>query len=142
MKLKAPEPIDCSNCKYQCTHNFDEDFRAEICKSYWSLGDYRRQKDFILQNVRSSSPKRRRPSQVPIENAKIRTNSKSFFLLNQRVCQSFFLKTLAISNGPLIKAFQHKNVYTNFFDGDDRRGKHKILSSPSMASLQNSLKLG
>lgn len=54
----------------------------------------------------------------------MRTNSKSFFLLNKRVCQSFFLKTLAISNGPLIKAFQHKNVYTNFFDGDDKRGKH------------------
>lgn len=40
------------------------------------------------------------------------------------VCQSFFLKTLAISNGPLIKAFEHKNAYTNFFDGDDRRGRH------------------
>ena len=75
-------------------------------------------------NVKSSSPKRRRPAREPTENSKIRTNSKSFFLLNKRVCQSFFLKTLAISNGPLIKAFQHKNVYTNFFDGSDKRGKH------------------
>lgn len=75
-------------------------------------------------NVKSSSPKRRRPSREPAENSKVRTNSKSFYLLNKRVCQSFFLKTLGISNGPLIKAFQHKNVYTNFFDGDDRRGRH------------------
>lgn len=107
-----------------CGINFTEELRFEICKSFWQLGDYRRQKDFILQNVKSSSPKRRRPTKEPTEKAKLRSNSKSFFLLNKRVCQSFFLKTLAISNGPLIKAFQHKNVYTNFFDGDDKRGKH------------------
>lgn len=107
-----------------CGANFTDELRFEICKSFWQLGDYRRQKDFILMNVKSSSPKRRRPTREPGESSKMRTNSKSFFLLNKRVCQSFFLKTLAISNGPLIKAFQHKNVYTNFFDGDDKRGKH------------------
>lgn len=107
-----------------CAANFTDELRFEICRSFWQLGDYRRQKDFILMNVKSSSPKRRRPTREPVESSKMRTNSKSFFLLNKRVCQSFFLKTLAISNGPLIKAFQHKNVYTNFFDGDDKRGKH------------------
>lgn len=76
-------------------------------------------------NVKSSNVKRRRPTlKEPSEKSKNRTNSKSFFLLNKRVCQAFFLKTLAISNGPLIKAFEHKNEYTNFFDGDDRRGRH------------------
>lgn len=54
-----------------------------------------------------------------------RTNSKTFHLCDKRVCQAFFLKTLAISNGPLNKAFQHKNKYTNFFDAADRRGKHQ-----------------
>lgn len=124
IKLKQPKDIDCSNCKFQCTANFPEELRQQICKGFWQLGDYRRQKDFILMNVKSSSPKRRRRAREPAENSKIRTNSKSFHLLNKRVCQSFFLKTLAISNGPLIKAFQHKNLYTNFFDGDDNRGKH------------------
>lgn len=108
MKLKEPKPIDCSNCKFLCSLNFPENLRSEICKSFWQLADYRRQKDFILMNVKSSTPKRRRPSREPSENSKIRTNSKSFFLLNKRVCQTFFLKTLSISNGPLIKAFQHK----------------------------------
>ena len=108
LKLKEPKPIDCSNCKFLCSLNFPEDLRSEICKSFWQLSDYRRQKDFILMNVKSSIPKRRRPSREPSENSKIRTNSKSFFLLNKRVCQTFFLKTLSISNGPLIKAFQHK----------------------------------
>jgi hypothetical protein len=124
IKQKLPKPIDCTNCKFVCSLNISEDVRSEICKSFWQLGDYRRQKDFILMNVKSESPKRRRPTRETSENSKLRTNSKSFFLLNKRVCQSFFLKTLAISNGPLIKAFKHKNIYTNFFDGDDKRGKH------------------
>jgi hypothetical protein len=95
-------------------------------------------------NVKSHEPKRRRPSSQASERSKIRTNSKSFFLLNKRVCQSFFLKTLAISNGPLIKAFEHKNEYTNFFDGDDKRGKHtpsNKLSSEIVDSVINHLKL-
>lgn len=107
VKLKEPKAIDCSNCKFLCSLHFNEDLRSEICRSFWKLSDYRRQKDFILMNVKSNSPKRRRPREQS-ESTKIRTNSKSFFLLNQRVCQSFFLKTLSISNGPLIKAFQHK----------------------------------
>lgn len=50
-----------------------------------------------------------------------------FYLVNSlscRVCQSFFLKTLCISNGPLMKAFEKVNCYTNFFDGEDLRGRH------------------
>ena len=90
-------------------------------------------------NVKSSNVKRRRPTlNFPSEKSKNRTNSKSFFLLNKRVCQSFFLKTLGISNGPLIKAFEHKNEYTNFFDGDDKRGRHapvNKLSAELIASV-------
>jgi hypothetical protein len=123
IKLKSPKPIDCTNCKFVCSLNISEQIRTEICRSFWQLGDYRRQKDFILMNVKSESPKRRRPTREPSLNSKPRTNSKTFFLLNNRVCQSFFLKTLSISNGPLIKAFKHKNIL-NFFDGDDKRGKH------------------
>jgi hypothetical protein len=120
---KSPKPIDCSNCKYKCSTNFPQNIREKICESFWNLKDYRRQKDFILANVKSAAPKRRRPSN-PSSEVK-RTNSKTFFLCEKRVCQNFFLKTLSISNGPLIKAFQYKNEYTNFFDSEDRRGKHE-----------------
>ncbi|KAG5668757.1 hypothetical protein PVAND_016684 [Polypedilum vanderplanki] len=120
---KSPKSIDCTNCKYKCSKNFPEHIREKICESFWNLKDYRRQKDFILANVKSTPPKRRRPTK---EGAEIkRTNSKIFHLRDKRVCQSFFLKTLSISNGPLIKAFQYKNEYTNFFDSEDRRGKHE-----------------
>jgi hypothetical protein len=112
--------------------NIPEDLRNEICRNFWKLGDYRRQKDFILMNVKSTTVKRRRPTlKEPTNKSKNRSNSKSFFLLNKRVCQSFFLKTLAISNGPLRKAFEHKNEYTNFFDGDDNRGRHPPVNKLS-----------
>jgi len=128
LKQKKPKPIDCYNCKYVCSRNFSEATRREICKSFWKLSDYRRQKDFILMNVKSAPPKRRRPpKQQTIDGdvtTKHRSNSKTFFLLDRRVCQSFFLKTLCISNGPLLKAFEHINEYTNFFDGEDQRGRH------------------
>lgn len=120
---KKPKPVDCTNCKFGCSAYIPEKTREAICHNFWKL-EYNRQKDFILMNVKSSPPKRRRPSKDPLTASKPRTNSKSFYLQDKRVCQSFFLKTLSISNGPLLNAFRHINEFTNFFDGDDRRGKH------------------
>lgn len=68
-------------------------------------------------------PKRRRPKNKDTTDIK-RTNTKIFNLCDKRVCQSFFLKTLSISNGPLINAFKNKSEYTNFFEGIDQRGRH------------------
>lgn len=68
-------------------------------------------------------PKRRRVKVEEGTESK-RTNTKIFFLCDKKVCQSFFLKTLAISNGPLNNAFKHKSSFANFFDGCDQRGRH------------------
>lgn len=70
------------------------------------------------------APKRRRPTIKGSTEIK-RTNTKVFNLCDKRVCQNFFLKTLAISNGPLINAFKNKNEFSNFFEGTDKRGKHE-----------------
>lgn len=82
-----------------------------------------RQKDFILANVRMKPPKRRRPKNKDTTEIK-RTNTKIFHLCDKRVCQGFFLRTLSISNGPLINAFKNKSEFTNFFEGSDQRGRH------------------
>lgn len=91
-------------------------------------------------NVKSNNIKRRRPT-TTVESSDTekckRTNSKTFFLLDHRVCQTFFLKTLAISNGPLLKAFEHKNKFTNFFDGDDKRGRHQPVNKLSDETVSN-----
>lgn len=89
-------------------------------------------------NVKSNNIKRRRPAIEKESNEKSkRTNAKTFFLLDRRVCQTFFLKTLAISNGPLLKAFEHKNKFTNFFDGDDKRGRHQPVNKLSDETVAN-----
>lgn len=83
-------------------------------------------------------PKRRRPSKPknPTDTIKQRSNSKVFSFLGKRVCQSFFLKTLSISNGPLITAFEQVNSYTNFFDGEDLRGRHAPANKFSESDIQ------
>lgn len=92
--------------------------------------------------MKSSIPKRRRPSKLknPSDTIKQRTNSKVFSFLGKRVCQSFFLKTLSISNGPLITAFEQVNSYTNFFDGEDLRGRHAPANKYSETDINEIVK--
>ncbi|XP_039276130.1 uncharacterized protein LOC120349687 [Nilaparvata lugens] len=97
MDGKAPKPIDCSSCRFKCQKNFSEDDRKYICKSYWSLRDYGRQKDFILKHIVSTLPKRRK---VDESSPSARILSKQYSLSNKdgthRVCAKFFEKTLNI----------------------------------------------
>lgn len=44
---KTPKIVDCSNCKFKCSFNFDEDYKIKICSYFWTL-EYNRQKDFIV----------------------------------------------------------------------------------------------
>jgi len=45
---KIPKIVDCSKCKYKCQEYFNEKEREILCKKYWNLNDFNRQKDFIL----------------------------------------------------------------------------------------------
>lgn len=51
---KIPKSIDCSKCRFKCQEHFTESDRENICKFYWGMNDYKRQKDFILK-IRQSS---------------------------------------------------------------------------------------
>ncbi|CAG9769714.1 unnamed protein product [Ceutorhynchus assimilis] len=125
LTAKAPQNVECTQCRFKCSDNFSEEERVQLCSSYWQLEVYSRKKDFILQNVKANVPQRQRHRN---DNAKSRTNAKEFHFLKNgiatRVCQKFFLKTLSISNGPLNKAFQKKNDTTGLYNGDDKRGLH------------------
>lgn len=119
---KAPKPSDCK-CKNNCSQNFTEEDRINICKTYWGLANYSRQKDFILMNVSANPPQR-----VYVNAKRKRTVSRSYsFQLAERkikVCEKFFKATLCISNGPIIKALTSVGSAGNY-EGDDRRGKHE-----------------
>lgn len=51
--LKQP----CSNCKFKCASVFTEEDRQKIFDSFWSLGAYERQKDFICSSVEEKKHK-------------------------------------------------------------------------------------
>lgn len=54
---KIPKDINCSECKYKCSDNFDMNARNEICRHYWQL-DFVGRKNFILSHIEVNLPKR------------------------------------------------------------------------------------
>ncbi|KAF6209102.1 hypothetical protein GE061_014845 [Apolygus lucorum] len=122
---KAPKPIVCDRCRFKCTSKITETQRGELCACYWSLFDFKRQKDFILTRVKSCVPERRRSRTG--EGCE-RSDSKQYFFMvdgeDVRVCQAFFLKTLCISNVAVFNAFKSKDGF-GCYVGEDLRGKHE-----------------
>lgn len=57
---KTPKP-DCSKYRLNVgTQNFSKDDRYELCKTYWALEAYKHQNDFIIEYVKTETPKRRK----------------------------------------------------------------------------------
>ena len=54
--LKQP----CSNCKFKCGTVFTEENRQKIFDSFWSLGAYERQNDFICSSAEEKKTKKTR----------------------------------------------------------------------------------
>ncbi|CAH1110693.1 unnamed protein product [Psylliodes chrysocephalus] len=121
-EAKFPRPVDCKKCRFKCLKNFNENNRQGICKMFWGLLNYQRQKDFILKHVNSSVPCRPSANVAP---NKRRACSRSFHFVRNcikiRVCQIFFQKTLFFSNGPINTAFKGQTDGT--FVENDKRGK-------------------
>ena len=49
--MKIPQPSDCRTCRYKCNINFTEEDKGKVFSECRKLGDYARQKDFILSNM-------------------------------------------------------------------------------------------
>lgn len=123
---RTPKLIDCTNCRYRCSEKFSEEQRADICKEYWQLGDYNRQKDFLLSRVRITKTQRERARG---ERKRRKREANYEYLLKiqgtkeDRVCKKFFLATLDIGHGPLDTALRHMSD-SGTFCSEDKRGKH------------------
>ena len=52
MSVPAKEvlPLNCK-CRFKCSEAFSDDVRNKICAEYYALGDFCRQKDYILQRL-------------------------------------------------------------------------------------------
>ncbi|ESO90767.1 hypothetical protein LOTGIDRAFT_163649 [Lottia gigantea] len=111
--------------------------RVEICQEYWNLGDYKRQKDFILSRTKAYGIERERPRSA--ERKRKRKHTISYFFikpdgLHVKVCKKFFLATLCVSSGPVYTALAEKGEASTFV-GEDKRGHHTSSNKTSEERL-------
>jgi len=121
---KAHRKSSCSKCRFKCSVNFPEDVREAICRDFYNLGDYSRQKDYIVSNVVEATPKYRllssnRPHRI----------SRAYYLsangVRHRVCSDFFVQTLDLKLRGVQKFLTVNRDYGTVGSVADRRGKHR-----------------
>lgn len=116
----ALKPACPNSCRKKCKTKIIEHCRQKIFQSYYALGDYSRQRDFIHSNIERFSTKvkttdnsRRSFSlrfHLPVEGRKI------------HVCKLMFLNTLGIKKGIVDCAMKRRTEENTSVV--DRRGKH------------------
>ncbi|KAK3085282.1 hypothetical protein FSP39_001017 [Pinctada imbricata] len=136
VEAKSVKDQDCSKCRYKCSTKISEEERREIFNNYWSLQDYKRQRDYICSSILQASPKRIRPK---AKNP--RKITRQFSFVNKgaqvRVCKTFFLKTLDIGEKTVEYALKSNSHKT--FSSQDKRGRHvphNLTPEPSMEHVR------
>ncbi|KAL1510066.1 hypothetical protein ABEB36_004721 [Hypothenemus hampei] len=74
MPPKIPKKVDCSKCRFKCSLNFDLVDRETLYRLFWGM-NFKRQKDFILKNVKATTPARKSKTAV-----KPKSQWRKFFL--------------------------------------------------------------
>lgn len=132
--LGKGKSVQVNPCKAACQHNcgrkFKETVRHEIHELYWGLGNYERQRSWLLSCVKKVPIKRRKQEACQSR----RQNSFKYYINwndeELEVCQQFLLTTLNISQMTMrylvTKAVQ-KSVKV------DGRGKHRPHNKTSEA---------
>lgn len=113
--------VNCSNCRFKCHEKISDMQRETICKQYYSLSDYVRQKVYMSSLMQNT----------PVSRTKVypkstnRLTSRSYYLNDtngnrQRVCQKFFCSTFAVSHR-VIETCAKMMSETGLFTGYDKR---------------------
>ena len=119
---KSIKPHHCK-CQNKCKE-FSNNDRKAIFHSYYSLGSYERQRDYILQNITE------KPCFKKTQGTKSnREKSYEYFLpmgnTKKPVCQKFFTNTLDITRKMIRVAISKRNPVNPNFVMKDRRGRAK-----------------
>ncbi|CAH0591687.1 unnamed protein product [Chrysodeixis includens] len=142
MPEKSIRPPCTSTCRLSCSNKFTTEDRDVIFKTYWGLNSFQRQRDFLASCVKQVEPefrtiKIRKGGDV---NRKCRKPNTSYFLVNRgseiKVCKTFLLNTLAISNKPLRTVTENKFASTSVIP-TDKRGKHGKQSKLDAETIQS-----
>lgn len=116
-KVQRPRQMKSTcnkTCKYSCLSNFPEDGRIAIFQAYWKLSDGKKL-HYFSKYIKQSAPARRRVHVTDNGHRKKNTNL-FFFRLNgveKRVCKTFFLSTLDITDNQVayyFKVFENKTT--------------------------------
>lgn len=115
-------PPCTDKCLQSCSDKFTENYRCELFTKYWALGSLQRQRDFLNSCIQQLNLSYRRVSAQ-----KPRKPNCAFYLMNGdkkvRVCKTFFINTLGISERAIRTVIQGKFA-DNGFTPTDNRGKH------------------
>jgi hypothetical protein len=83
---------ECSKCRFSCSVKIPEEQADKIFNTYYQLGSYEKQRNFICQHVEQSESKRCTTNR--------KEHSNAYFLTvdgkKEHVCKAFFLGTLDI----------------------------------------------
>ena len=134
---KAPRPCDCTRCRFKCSDKLPEEIRKAICKEYWGLSGFNRQKDFLLSTINMFDVKRRRVEEVDCQRRRKDHVRAYYFSKGEeriRVCKKFFMKTLCIGHTPIDTACMERGDYGTFV-GEDHRGKNSNKTKEEVVAV-------
>lgn len=128
---KCIGPSCNEQCIYKCTVYISNHQRKHIFDNFYNLGNIQKQWEFIARCANRIVPKYRRV----VETSKRKRNERMFncayhFQLDDvriRVCKTFFLNTLNISNSVTKTALEKCNENGKLIVGDRRGGKSRLI---------------
>jgi hypothetical protein len=111
--------IDCK-CRFKCAETISKECQQSMFDSYWGLGNYERQRQFLLEQIQTTEPQRHG------QNIRKQSTNRYYITLKNektRVCQRFFLATLGIGKKTIEYAVRKRSIHGGFH-GTDQRGRH------------------
>jgi hypothetical protein len=119
--MKSVQPSICK-CRLLCKDHISEDMRQDICRKYWALSEFNRQRDFIRANTVKEETMKKNVK----NHASRRKYTIHYFLPSDagqiQVCKEFFLKTLDIKERTISWTI---NKSGSSEPKTDKRGKHE-----------------
>ena len=122
--------VTLHKCRMKCDEKVSAEEQKSIFTEFWKLGTWDLQTQFISGSVHVSSVKRHRPGS---ENAK--TTTRAFYLADKKVCKTFFLQVLGISQGRLQRCIERKTKNSGV-GLTDRRGRHSPFNKTADDKMQ------
>lgn len=121
----------CKLCFYKCPINIPNVRRELLLNAFYDLGSIQKQWEYIAKCVVHTETKYRHIVEKPNrQRLKRNLNITYYFQLDDdriRVCKTFLMNTLGISNTVIRTALKKCNENGELIVGDER-GKRKILS--------------